>query len=145
MATLKTVPTQKKYGLQKRSAGVKKPPIKPSAFFSSHLDDELQEDDEEEENTTQQRGREGAKGGNVRRNNEIMSRANREIFQKSSSSVAVPDLATLTEEERMIYDYDGSYEAFKQVEKEKLNKAMGLFGKDEPVSDLMPHLSRLIR
>jgi hypothetical protein len=124
MATLKTVPTQKKYGLQKKSAGKK--PIKSSSFFSSDLDEELQ--DEEEESSTQ-RGK-GAKG----RNNEIMARANREI-QKFSSNIGVPDIASLTEEERMVYDYDGAYDAFKQVEKEKLNKAMGLFGKDEPVSN----------
>jgi hypothetical protein len=130
MSSLQTVPTLKKYGLQKRS-GTKKHASAISSssssalsFFNTDLEDEEDEDDQQSSNK-------GEKNLNSRaqiRNHLNLQRSNHKLMQASSNTIP-----TLTAEEAKIFDYDGSYDDYKELEKDKFGKSMNLLGKDEPV------------
>lgn len=134
MATLKTVPTQKKYGLQIRGGsssgghGNVKKSSTPAAFFRSALEEDDEEEEEEKEEDNSRGSRYGNKSANKLQSQKVIQRANKEIMQNSSNI----SLDSLTEEERQIYDYDASYDDFKSKEQEKFGKSMNLLGKNEP-------------
>jgi hypothetical protein len=131
MSSLQTVPTLKKYGLQKRSGTKKHAPDRSSSasssalsFFNTDLEDEEDEDDQQSSNK-------GEKNLNSRaqiRNHLNLQRSNHKLMQASSNTIP-----TLTAEEAKIFDYDGSYDDYKELEKDKFGKSMNLLGKDEPV------------
>jgi hypothetical protein len=129
MSSLQTVPTLKKYGLQKRSGTKKHAPDRSSSSSSSALS--FFNTDLEDEEDDQQSSNKGEKNLNSRaqiRNHLNLQRSNHKLMQASSNTIP-----TLTAEEAKIYDYDGSYDDYKELEKDKFGKSMNLLGKDEPV------------
>ena len=126
MSSLRTVPIQKKYGLQKKINNKINNNSLKSTFFS--LEDNEKEDDEEDK-------KEGNKQFNSSSSHSSSSKFSSLPYNliSSSSMVGIGE-NNLTEEEKRIFDYDGSYEDFKQQEINQLqNNTTNLLGKNEPV------------